>query len=208
MPLQKLQFRPGVNRESTTLANEGGWFESDKVRFRSGSAEKIGGWVADTGSAATSTLPPTTGSFWGTCRSLWNWITLSSYNLLGVGTNLKFYIQNGTGGTFYDITPIRLTTAAGDVTFAATTGSTTLTVTDAAHGAQAGDFVTYSGAVSLGGAITAAVLNKEYQVVSVTSNNIYTITSTVAANASDVGAGNPAARLARLTARSGRGPSL
>jgi len=106
MPLQKLQFRPGVNRESTTLANEGGWFESDKVRFRSGSAEKIGGWVADTGTS-NATLAPPTGSFWGVCRSLWNWITLSSYNLLGVGTNLKFYIQNGSGGTFYDITPIR-----------------------------------------------------------------------------------------------------
>ena len=191
MPLQKLQFRPGVNRESTTLANEGGWFESDKVRFRSGSAEKIGGWVADTGTS-NATLAPPTGSFWGVCRSLWNWITLSSYNLLGVGTNLKFYIQNGSGGTFYDITPLRLTTAAGDVTFAATNGSTTLTVTDTAHGAQANDFVTYSGAVSLGGAITAAVLNKEYQVQSVISNNSYRITSAVAANASDVGNGGSA----------------
>jgi len=189
--LQKLVFRPGINRESTTLANEGGWFESDKVRFRSGSAEKIGGWVADTGTS-NATLAPPTGSFWGVCRSLWNWITLSSYNLLGIGTNLKFYIQNGTGGTFYDITPIRSTTAAGDVTFAATNGSTTLTVTDAAHGAQAGDFVTYSGAVTLGGVITAAVLNKEYRVVAVTSNNVYTITSTVAANASDVGNGGSA----------------
>ena len=188
MPLQKLLFRPGVNRESTTLANEGGWFESDKVRFRSGSAEKIGGWVADTGTT-TSALTPPAGSFWGVCRSLWNWITLSSYNLLGVGTNLKFYIQNGTGGAFYDVTPIRSTTAAGDVTFAAINGSTTLTVTDAAHGAQANDFVTYSGAVSLGGVITATVLNKEYQVVAVTSNNVYTITSAVAANASDVGNG-------------------
>jgi len=188
VPLQKLQFRPGVNRESTTLANEGGWFESDKVRFRSGSAEKIGGWVADTGTT-TSTLTPPAGSFWGVCRSLWNWVTLSSYNLLGVGTNLKFYIQNGSGGSFYDITPIRSTTAAGDVTFAATNGSTTLTVTDTAHGAQANDFVTYSGAVTLGGVITAAVLNKEYQIVAVTSNNVYTITSAVAANASDVGNG-------------------
>lgn len=188
MPLQKLQFRAGVNRESTTLTNEGGWFESDKVRFRSGSAEKIGGWVADSGSS-NAVLAPPTGSFWGVCRSLLNWITLSGYNLLGVGTNLKFYIQNGVGGTFNDVTPIRLTTAAGDVTFAATNGSTTLTVTDAAHGAQAGDFVTYSGAVSLGGVITAAVLNKEYQVAAITSNNVYTITSTVAANASDVGNG-------------------
>jgi hypothetical protein len=191
MPLQKLQFRPGINRESTTLANEGGWFESDKVRFRSGSAEKIGGWVADTGTTNAALTPPA-GSFWGVCRSLWNWISLSSYNLLGVGTNLKFYIQSGTGGTFYDVTPLRLTTAAGDVTFAATNGSTTLTVTDTAHGAQANDFVTYSGAVSLGGVITATVLNKEYQVVAVTSNNVYTITSTVAANASDVGNGGSA----------------
>jgi hypothetical protein len=188
MPLQKLQLRSGVNRESTTLSNEGTWFEMDKVRFRSGYPEKIGGWVSDTGTS-NATLAPPTGSFWGLCRSMLNWVTLSSYNLLGLGTNLKYYLQNGTGGTFYDITPIRLTTAAGDVTFAATNGSTTLTVTDAAHGAQAGDFVTYSGAVSLGGAITATVLNKEYQVVSVTSNSVYTITSTVAANASDVGNG-------------------
>jgi len=191
MPLQKLQLRPGVNRESTTLANEGTYFEMDKVRFRSGYPEKLGGWVADTGTT-TSTLTPPAGSFWGVCRSLWNWITLSSYNLLGVGTNLKFYIQSGTGGSFYDITPIRSTTSAGDVTFAATNGSTTLTVTDAAHGAQANDFVTYSGAVSLGGVITATVLNKEYQVVAVTSNNVYTITSAVAANASDVGNGGSA----------------
>ena len=188
MPLQKLQLRSGVNRESTTLSNEGTWFEMDKVRFRSGYPEKIGGWVSDTGTS-NATLAPPTGSFWGLCRSMLNWVTLSSYNLLGLGTNLKYYLQNGTGGTFYDITPIRLTTAAGDVTFAATNGSTTLTVTDAGHGAQSGDFVTYSGAVSLGGAITATVLNKEYQVVSVTSNSVYTITSTVAANASDVGNG-------------------
>ena len=191
MPLQKLQFRPGVNRESTTLANEGTWFEMDKVRFRSGYPEKIGGWVADTGTA-NATLAPPTGSFWGVCQSLWNWITLSSYNLLSLGTNLKFYIQNGIGGTFHDITPIRSTTAAGDVTFAATNGSTTLTVTDSAHGAQAGDFVTYSGAVTLGGVITAAILNAEFQIVSITSNNVYTITSSVAANASDTGNGGAA----------------
>jgi hypothetical protein len=188
MPLQKLQFRPGVNRESTTLANEGTYFEMDKVRFRSGFPEKIGGWVADTGTS-NAVLAPPVGSYWGVARSLWNWTTLSSYNLLGIGTNLKFYIQSDLGGTFHDVTPIRLTTAAGDVTFAATNGSTTLTITDVAHGAQAGDFVTYSGAVSLGGVITAAVLNRQYQVVSIVSNNVYRITSSVAANASDVGNG-------------------
>jgi hypothetical protein len=188
MPLQKLQFRPGINRESTTLSNEGGWFESEKIRFRSGSPEKIGGWVADVG-LTPSALQPPAGSFWGTARSMWNWITLASFNLLSVGTNLKFYIQNGVGGNFYDVTPIRATTGAGEATFAATTSSTTLTVTDAGHGAQQNDFVTYSAAASLGGAITATILNAEFQIKTIISNNSYTITSSVAANVSDVGNG-------------------
>ena len=189
--LQKLVFRPGINRESTTLANEGGWFESDKVRFRSGSPEKIGGWVTDSG-LANSTLAPPTGSYWGVARSMWNWNNLASYNLLAVGTNLKYYIQNGVGGSFYDITPIRATTTAGEPTFAASPSSTTLTVTDAGHGAQAGDFVTYSGAVSLGGVITATVLNAEFQITAITSNNVYTIQSPIASNGSDVGDGGAA----------------
>tara|TARA_R110000823_G_scaffold298164_3_gene418454 strand:- start:1360 stop:3291 length:1932 start_codon:yes stop_codon:yes gene_type:complete len=188
MPLQKLQFRPGINRESTTLANEGGWFESEKVRFRSGSPEKIGGWVADTGTAEAVLAPPT-GSYWGVARALWNWVTLYSYNLLAVGTNLKYYIQNGVGGFFYDVTPIRVVTPAGEATFAATAASTILTVTDAGHGAKKNDFVTFSDAVSLGGVITATVLNSEFQIQSITSNNVYTITSPVAANGSDVGDG-------------------
>jgi len=187
MPLQKLQFRPGINREGTTLANEGGWFESDKIRFRSGYPEKIGGWVLDSGTAA-STLQPPSGAFWGVCRAMWNWLNLSGYNLLALGTNLKYYIQNGTGGRLYDITPIRVTTSAGDVTFAATNGSTTITVTDIGHGAQTGDFVTFSGAVSLGGVITATILNAEFQITYLSSNQ-YTITSSVAANGSDVGDG-------------------
>ncbi len=188
MPLQKLQFRPGTNRESTTLTNEGGWFESDKVRFRSGSAEKIGGWVQD-GGTTNEVLAPPVGSFWGVCRSLWNWITLSSYNLLGIGTNLKFYIQNGVGGIIYDVTPLRETTAAGAVTFAATPSSDIITVTDTANGVNVGDFVTYSGAVTLGGTITAAILNAEHRVASITSTSVYTIVVSVAANASDTGNG-------------------
>lgn len=191
MPLQKLQFRPGINRESTTLANEGGWFESDKIRFRSGSPEKIGGWVSDTGTT-TSALKPPAGSWWGVARELWNWITLSGYNLLGVGTNLKYYIQNGVGGAFYDITPIRSTTTAGEPTFAATTASKVLTVTDNGHGADVGDFVTFTGAVSLGGVITATVLNAEFQITSIVSNNVYTVVSPVAANSSDTGNGGSA----------------
>jgi len=188
MPLQKLQFRPGVNREGTTLANEGGWFESDKIRFRSGYPEKIGGWVLDTGTTA-STLQPSTGAYFGVCRSMWNWLNLAGYNLMGVGTNLKYYIQNGTNGYLYDVTPLRTTTTAGEVTFAATNGSPIITVTDVAHGAQAGDFVTYSGAVSLGGNITASVLNAEFQITTYISSNQYTITASVNANSSDSGNG-------------------
>jgi hypothetical protein len=176
MPLQKLQFRPGVNREGTTLANEGGWFECDKVRFRSGYPEKIGGWAA-----------LSFNTFLGVCRSLWNWVTLKGFNLTGVGTNLKFYIENG--GAYYDITPIR-TTTTNTTTFAATNGSTTIAVTDTSVSSlQAGDFVTFSNAVSLGGNITAAVLNSEFQIQSVLSGTQYTITSSVAANASDIGDG-------------------
>jgi hypothetical protein len=188
MPLQKLQFRPGVNREGTSLANEGGWYESEKVRFRSGYPEKIGGWILDNGTN-TSLLQPPNGQYWGVCRSMWNWLNLAGYNLLAVGTNLKYYLQNGTDGSLFDITPIRITTAAGEVTFSATTGSTVITVSDDGHGAQAGDFVTFSGAVSLGGVITADVLNTEFQVASYVSSNQYTINTTVAANSSDVGNG-------------------
>lgn len=194
MPLKMLKFRPGINREGTNLTNEGGWFDCDKVRFRSGYPQKLGGWTADVGSAVNTgtNLMPTTGDFWGVCRSLWNWVTLVGYNLLGVGTNLKFYIQSGVGGNYYDVTPIRLTTAAGAVTFAATNGSPIITVTNAGHGAQTGDFVTFSGALTLGGNITAAILNREYRVTSVTSSSVYTITATVNANASDTGNGGAA----------------
>jgi hypothetical protein len=191
MPLQKLQFRPGINREGTTLSNEGGWFESDKVRFRSGYPEKIGGWVLDTGSNA-STLQPPAGDYWGICRAMWNWLNLSGYNLLALGTNLKYYIQNGTGGSVYDVTPIRVTTAAGDVTFARVAiGSPVITVTDPGHGAQTGDFVTFSGAVSLGGNITATILNAEFQITYLSSNQ-YTITASVNAAAGDSGNGGSA----------------
>jgi hypothetical protein len=218
MPLQKIQFKPGINREGTSLANEGGWFDGDKIRFRSGYPEKIGGWAANTYAR-----------FLGTCRSLWNWVTLGQYNLLGVGTNLKFYVESG--GEYYDITPIRLTVAnntyfkaafttlssgitatdttipitsatnfctvggviligAEQISYAAVSGSTlvncirginsttaashlsgvnvacsTLVVTAAtASGVQVNDFVTFTNAITLGGNITAAVLNQEYQI--------------------------------------------
>jgi hypothetical protein len=188
MPLQKLQFRPGVNRENTSYANEGGYYASNKIRFRSGQPEKIGGWAADTGTT-TSTLKPTTGVLWGVTRAMWNWLNLAGYNLLALGTNLKYYIQNGTNGNSYDVTPLRFTTGAGEATFAATTGSPIITVTDIAHGAQAGDFVTYTGAVSLGGNITATILNAEFQITAYVSSNQYTVTASVNATAGDSGNG-------------------
>jgi hypothetical protein len=188
MPLQTLKFRPGVNRENTSYANEGGYYASNKIRFRSGQPEKIGGWAADTGVTA-SALKPTVGVLWGVTRSMWNWLNLTGYNLLAMGTNLKYYIQNGTNGFSYDVTPLRFTTGAGEATFAATTGSPIITVTDIAHGAQAGDFVTYSGAASLGGNITATILNAEFQITSYVSSNQYTITASVNATAGDTGDG-------------------
>ena len=228
MPLTKLQFRPGINRETTSYSNEGGWFDMDKVRFRFGYPEKIGGWVK---TSATY--------FLGTCRALHPWVALQGERYLGVGTHLKYYINEGGG--YNDITPLRVTTSAGDVTFSAaantlaanvaivdtnitltsasgfptsgrikinseiityaaisgnvlqgclrgqssTTAAThtsgdavlcaTITVTDNDHGALANDFVTFSGAASLGGNITAAILNQQYEVTSVVSVNSYLI---------------------------------
>lgn len=188
MALQKLALRPGVNRESTSYANEGGYYASNKIRFRSGQPEKIGGWAADTGTNL-STLKPTTGTVWGICRTLWNWINLSGFNLLALGTNFKYYIQSGVNGFYYDVTALRTTTTAGEVTFARVAiGSPVITVTDAGHGAQTNDFVTFSGAVSLGGSITAAVLNAEFQITYLSSNQ-YTITTSVNAAAGDSGNG-------------------
>tara|TARA_B110000977_G_scaffold53251_1_gene72352 strand:+ start:433 stop:2547 length:2115 start_codon:yes stop_codon:yes gene_type:complete len=228
MPLQKLQFRPGINRETTSYSNEGGWFDMDKVRFRFGYPEKIGGWIKQS-----------TTTFLGTCRALHPWVALDGTNYLGVGTHLKYYINEGGG--YNDITPIRTTTAAGDVTFSAsastisadveiidtvipiastsgfpssghikidseiiiyaglsgndligctrgaegtiaathTSGAavdcSTLIVTDNNHGALENDFVTFSGASSLGGNITAVILNQEYQVVQILNDNSYEI---------------------------------
>jgi hypothetical protein len=176
MPLAKLQFRPGINRESTSYANEGGWFDCDKVRFHQGYPEKFGGWEKYSSS-----------TYLGTARALHNWVALDGSNFMGVGTELKYYVEEGGG--YNDITPIRSTTSAGDVTFSATNGSTTITVSDTNHGAGENDFVTFSGAVSLGGVITANVLNQEYQIVSIVDADTYTVTSAVAANASDTGNG-------------------
>ena len=163
MPLTKLKFRPGINREVTSYSNEGGWYDCDMIRFRYGVPEKIGGWQQDSSS-----------TFLGTCRALHTYVSLAGDVYTGAGTNLKYYLY--LGGAFTDITPLRSTTSAGDVTFARVgVGDATLTVTDTNHGAVANDFVTYSGAASLGGNIIAAVLNQEYQIASVTDASTYTI---------------------------------
>jgi len=184
MPLQKVVFKPGVNRENTRYTNEGGWYESDKVRFRQGTPEKIGGWTQYTAT-----------KFLGVCRTLWNWFTLTNIYTLAVGTNLKFYVNQG--GAFYDITPIRVTATLTNPFTAVTTSpfSSTISVdTVTAHGANTNDFVKFSGSTSLGGNITAAVLNQEYQ-ITVTSTTTYTFTATntagtaVVSNASDTGHG-------------------
>ena len=181
MPLLKLQFQPGINREGTEYSADAGWYNSDKVRFRKGRPEKIGGWEKYSVS-----------SFLGVCRSLEDWVVADGVAYVGLGTTLKFYINEGS--SFLDVTPIRATTTDG-VTFAATNGSSTITVTDDDHGAAVNDFVTFSDAASLGGLIIAAVLNQEYQIAGITSTDVYTITAkdtdgdTVTANGSDSGDG-------------------
>lgn len=168
MPLKKLTLKPGVNKENTRYTNENGWYECDKVRFRQGTPEKIGGWVRISAN-----------TFLGVCRSLWNWVTLGGLNLVGVGTNLKFYIERG--GTYYDITPIRDTVTLGTDPFTGN-GTTTVTVTDAAHGAVTGDFVTFSGATGA----YASLLNAEFQ-LTVVNVNSYTITTSSAVAAGATG---------------------
>jgi len=178
MPLQKLQFKPGINRENTNYAGEGGWYDCDKVRFRSGFPEKIGGWQNLAASVA--------GVFYtykGVCRNLWNWITLNSSNLLAVGTEQKLYVENG--GAYYDITPIRNTATINNNPFAITSGSKLVTVTDTAHGATVGTYVTFSGATGA----NYTVFNAEYEIVAVVDANSYQIILSTAASATGSGGG-------------------
>jgi hypothetical protein len=176
MALTKLVFRPGINRETTAYANEGGWFDCNLVRFRAGKPESIGGWTQYTKQQML-----------GTARSLLTWTALGGTIFTGMGTNLKYYIIRG--GSLSDITPIRETTLAGAVTFAAANGSSVLTVTDIGNGALRNDFVTFSGAASLGGNVTATVLNAEHQITRIIDGDTYEITLSVTANASDSGDG-------------------
>lgn len=184
MPLTKVNFKPGINKEETDYSNEGGWVDGNFIRFRKGRVEKIGGWEK----YIDATLI-------GSPRALHAWIALDGSQYLGVGTTNKYYVENGN--VYHDVTPIRRS-STNSTTFAATNGSSTLTVTETGHGAVNGDFVTFSSAVSLGGNVTAAVLNQEYQIDLVTGANTYQITAkdtngaTVTANASDSGNGGSA----------------
>ena len=173
MPLKKILFKAGVNKENTRYTTEGGWYEADKIRFRQGNPEVIGGWIRIS-----------VNTFLGVCRSLWNWVLLDGKNIVGLGTNLKFYLENG--GAYNDITPLRVVPAPtiNNNPFATTISLTLVTVTDTAHGAVTGDFVTFSGATSVGG----LDLNNEYQ-ITVVDANTYTITAATAASSTTTGGG-------------------
>ena len=170
MALKKIAFKPGVNRENTRYTTEGGWYDCDKIRFRQGTPEKIGGWQFYSEY-----------TYLGVCRSLWAWTTLGSVGLLGVGTNLKFYIERG--GQYYDITPIRATETLTNP-FDTTSGSPIVEVTDAAGGFVDGDFVTFSGATAVGG----LTLNGEYQITYIDATT-YTINAGTNASSTATGGG-------------------
>lgn len=175
MAYTKLQLKPGINREGTAYDNEGGWFDCNLIRFRNGHVEKMSGWEK-----------LTTETYLGTARALHNWVALEGNKYLGLGTTWKYYIKEGAA--YNDITPVRKT-STNSITFSATSGSAIITATDSSHGAVVNDFVTINSAVSLGGNITAAVLNTEHQITSVPSANTYTFVASATANGSDTGNG-------------------
>ena len=180
MPLQKLQYRPGINREGTNYSNEGGFYACDKLRFRSGYPEKIGGWQ--------SISNPTIYTFNGVCRTMWNWITLDSSNLNALGTSQKVYVEDG--GEYYDVTPwAGVATTINANPFATVSGSKLVTVTDSSHGTVSGTWVTFAGATATGG-IPAATLNTEFEIITVTDGNTYTIISPTAATSTTSGGGS------------------
>jgi hypothetical protein len=170
MPLKKILLRPGVNKENTRYTNENGWYDCDKIRFRQGTPEKIGGW-----------LRISANTFLGICRSLWTWVTLGSQKLIGVGTNLKFYI--GAGGAYYDITPTQTVHTLTNP-FSTQSGSATVTVTDATGGYINNDFVTFTGATAVGG----ITISGEYE-LTYASATTYTITAASQASSTATGGG-------------------
>ena len=178
MPLSKLQFKPGINRENTNYAGEGGWYDGDKIRFRSGFPEKIGGWQN-----LAASVNGVYNTYKGVCRNLTNWITQNSSNLLALGTEQKLYVENG--GAFYDITPVRAAVTINTNPFAITTGSKLVTVTDTAHLITTGTYVTFSGATGT----DYLVFNAEYEIIAVPTANTYQIILATAATATGSGGG-------------------
>ncbi len=176
MPLTKLEFRPGINRESTSYANEGGYYSCDKVRFRSGYAEKLGGWVNQT-----------TNTFKGMCHTLWNWITFAGSNLLAVGTNTKYYIENT--GTYYDVTPLAFSGTIAANPFTTTNGSLLVTVTHSGHASTIGTYVTFSNVAS-SGVINGINFDSEFQIVGIPTSNSYEIVAPNVATGSGSGGGS------------------
>ena len=171
MALKKLTLKPGVNRENTRYTNEGGYYESNLVRFRQGTPEKLGGWARISAN-----------TFLGVCRSLWNWVTLGAQNLMGVGTNLKYYIENG--GAYYDITPVRAEVTLTNP-FTTVASSKTVTVADAAGGYTNGGYVTFTGATAVGG----ITISGEYQISAISGATSYTITAGTQASSNATGGG-------------------
>jgi hypothetical protein len=175
--LKKLQLKPGVNRDQTNYSGEGGWWQCNKIRFRSGYPEKLGGW-----------LKSSTYTFLGVTRQMWNWVTSYSDNILAIGTNIKLYLE--IAGLYYNITPIRamFSTAVTDNCFDTTNGSKVVNVNIVNYGALTGDYVTFSGVVGTVGGITAAELNATFIVTAVGSDD-FTITVTTAASSTTTGGG-------------------
>lgn len=176
MASQKLTFKPGINRERSRYANEGGWYDGDKIRFRQGLPEKIGGWQQFSKS-----------DFLGVCRSLFSWVTLESTTLWGVGTHLKFYVFKGAAPN--DITPIRATVSLGTDPIATTAGSAQITVTSVGHGASTGDYVILSGVVGSVAGVPESELNGDHAVTNVVDPDNYVITVTTEAAATATGGG-------------------
>lgn len=178
MAYLRLALKPGIDKQNTEYGAEGGWTDGDNIRFRYGLPEKIGGWTY---------FNATADYLVGFASDTFSWNNLAGTPYLATGTDRKVYVS--VGGSWFDITPLRSTTSAGDVTFSASSGSSVITVTDTDHGAIQGDFVTFSGAVSLGGQITADILNSEWEITEIVNSSTYTITAPVNADGSDTGNG-------------------
>jgi hypothetical protein len=185
MPFKRVVFNPGLNREVTSYAGENGYYDGDKVRFRYGLPEKIGGWIS------LSNYLGVTGSFLGTARSMWNWANVAGYNLLGIGTNLKYYVENG--GVYYDITPLRATATLTNP-FTTVSGSATLEISHTAHGATTGDYVTFSGATAVGGIPAASINSPQTFYITVINANSYSIVVNTPATSSGSGGGTVVAK--------------